>query len=97
MKSNFVQFEIYSVFLQAVNTGELKIIPDMFVKTWRQWLEDSRLHIYYTLTFVGYLGIMQVWRLPELFKSFLALLNAVDLSQVLRRSRLALVQTTNGL
>jgi len=28
--------------IDAVNAGELKIIPDMFVKTWHQWLDDCR-------------------------------------------------------
>jgi len=28
--------------IDAVNSGELKIIPDMFVKTWHQWLVDCR-------------------------------------------------------
>ena len=28
--------------IDAVNNGELKIIPDMFLKTWYQWLDDCR-------------------------------------------------------
>jgi len=28
--------------IDAVNNGELKILPDMFVKTWHQWLDDCR-------------------------------------------------------
>lgn len=28
--------------VEAVRSGELKIIPDTFTKTWYQWLENSR-------------------------------------------------------
>jgi len=28
--------------IDAVNNAELKILPDMFVKTWHQWLDDCR-------------------------------------------------------
>ena len=30
------------IYLQAVRDGDLKIIPEMFTKTWYQWLENSR-------------------------------------------------------
>jgi valyl-tRNA synthetase len=28
--------------LNAVSSGDLKLIPDMHVTTWNQWLNDSR-------------------------------------------------------
>ena len=38
IKSGFV----CSSFRQAVQNGDLKIIPEMFVKTWYKWLDNCR-------------------------------------------------------
>ena len=34
--------EMASKALEVVSSGELKIIPEMFVKTWNQWMEGIR-------------------------------------------------------